>query len=130
MSNLPILFKRLGLKNPFFESGDMTTLEHVFEDFDRFFGPNCYTNEDGDCIYMIEVPGFNKDNLSVELSDGILTIKGDREVKDKHYAGNSKIFKQLTVGEAEDATAKIEDGILTLTVKYPKPEPGKQITVE
>ena len=60
-----------------------------------------------------------------------MTIKGDREVKDKNYVGNSKIFKRLEVGlNVTDAEAKVKDGILTVELKYPQPEPGKQIEIK
>jgi HSP20 family molecular chaperone IbpA len=130
--NLPIK-RKSGLLDRFFNNEslfDFDPFENLTEQFGRFFGPCCYTNEGGDVIYQIEVPGFNKDNLKVEISDGILTIRGEREVKDKYYAGQSKFFKQLTVGDISEADAEVVDGILTLTVKRPQKEPGKQIEVK
>lgn len=105
---------RVGPKKPF-ESA-FSLLDGVFEDFDRIFRPCCYINKAGDGIYQVEVPGFNKDNLTVELSEGVLTVRGNREVKN-NYAGTSKLCKRLTVGDAEDIKAEVKDGILTLTVK-------------
>jgi len=113
--SLPSLFNR-------FLDPDLDPFENLSEQFDRFFGNCCHTDEDGNVIYQVEVPGFNKNNLKVEVADGILTISGEREVKDKYYAGQSKFHKRLTVGEIEDADANVTDGILTLTLKYPKPE--------
>ena len=86
----------------------------LFSDFDNFFNlfrdnEICLTSdENGNNIYEIEVAGFNKDNLNVELNQGILTIQGETDKR--------KIFKRLSLGrEIEDIDAKVKDGILTIT---------------
>lgn len=80
----------------------------------------------------IDLPGFKKDEISVDLKDGYLTInasKGlDRSDKDKEgkyirqerYVGSCR--RSFFVGEnveSGDVSAKFEDGILKLSV--PKP---------
>lgn len=77
----------------------------------------------------IDLPGFKKDEISVELDDGYLTIsavKGlDKDEQDKkgkyirkeRYAGAMQ--RSFYVGEAvtqEDIKAKFEDGILRLNI--------------
>lgn len=86
-------------------------------------------------IYELEMdlPGFKKDQVSVELNDGYLTIsaaKGHDESKKNHdgkiirqerYSGAMK--RSFYVGEAvktEDVKAKFEDGVLKLSI--PKKE--------
>ena len=84
----------------------------------------------------IDLPGFKKDEISVELKDGYLTInaaKGlDKDQQDKQgnyirrerYAGT--MSRSFFVGEdvaQEDIHAKYEDGILRLSV--PKKAPKK-----
>ena len=84
----------------------------------------------------IDLPGFKKDEISVELKDGYLTInaaKGlDKDQQDKQgnyirrerYAG--AMSRSFFVGEdvaQEDIHAKYEDGILRLSV--PKKAPKK-----
>ena len=80
----------------------------------------------------IDLPGFKKDEISVELQDGYLTInasKGlDKDEKDKEgryirqerYSGTCS--RTFYVGDLkkEDISAKYEDGILRLTL--PKAE--------
>ena len=81
----------------------------------------------------IDLPGFKKDELHLELNNGYLTIsaeKGlDKEEKDKkdkylrreRYAGS--MSRSFYVGDSireEDIHAKYENGILTLDV--PKEE--------
>ena len=84
----------------------------------------------------IDLPGFSKDEITVQLENGYLSIsaaKGldkDQENKDgkyirrERYAGS--MSRTFYVGDAltqNDIHAKFEDGILRLTV--PKKEPAK-----
>ena len=96
----------------------------LWNEFDDIFGDSRYVDKNKDLVYEIEVPGFNKDNLSVDIADGILTVQGKREVGEK-YAGQKEVFKRLSIGEAKDADAKITDGILTITLKRPEKKSTK-----
>lgn len=85
----------------------------------------------------IDLPGFTKEELSLELKDGYLVInaaKGlDKEKKEKktgrfvrreRYAGS--LSRSFYVGEdvkQEDIHAKYESGVLKLSI--PKAEPKK-----
>ena len=81
----------------------------------------------------IDLPGFQKDEVTAQLDNGYLTIQAskglDKEQKDKkgkyirkeRYAGS--MSRSFYVGDAiteEDVHAKYEDGILKLSV--PKKE--------
>ena len=83
----------------------------------------------------IDLPGFKKDEVTVDLKDGCLTIsaaKGlDKEEQDKkgryirqeRYAGSCS--RSFYVGDVEpkDVSAKFEDGILRISMpKEPKKE--------
>lgn len=83
---------------------------------------------------FVDLPGFKKDEVSVRLENGYLTIQAakglDKEEKDKHgkylrkerYAGGmSRSFYVGELAKKEDIHAKFEDGILTLSL--PKEEP-------
>lgn len=90
----------------------------------------------------VDLPGFKKDEISVDLKDGYLTIsaaKGlDRDEQDKEgkfirqerYAGSCS--RSFYVGdlEPEDVSAKYEDGILKLSMpKRDKKELPKSSTI-
>lgn len=76
----------------------------------------------------IDLPGFKKDEVSVELKNGCLTIQAakglDREetvkkgkyIRQERYAGSCS--RSFYVGDIqpEDIHAKYEDGILKLTL--------------
>ena len=84
----------------------------------------------------IDLPGFKKEDVNVELKDGCLTINAakslDKDEQDEHgkyirrerFAGSCS--RSFYVGEnvqPADISAKFEDGILKLSV--PKEEPKK-----
>jgi HSP20 family molecular chaperone IbpA len=95
---------------------------------------------------LIDLPGFKKDEISLELENGNLTVtaaKGlDKDEKDKkgklirceRFSGTMQrsffVGKNLT---EEDIKAKFEDGVLTLTVpkkEQPKLPEKKTIMIE
>ena len=77
----------------------------------------------------VDLPGFTKDEVNVELKNGYLTIQAakglDKEQSDKkgkyirqeRYAGAcSRTFYVGEDVEPEDVTAKFENGILQLSI--------------
>ena len=74
----------------------------------------------------IDLPGFKKDEISIDLSDGYLTIQASkgldkdeqdnkgRYIRQERYAGS--MSRSFYVGDVkpEDVSAKFEDGILKL----------------
>ncbi len=97
----------------------------------------------------IDLPGFKKEELSLELTDGNLIIRAakglDKDEKDKktgkyvrreRYAGS--LTRSFYVGEdvkQEDIHAKYENGVLRLTIpkneqEKPKVEDKKYVTIE
>ena len=77
----------------------------------------------------VDLPGFKKDEVTLELKDGVLTIQAvkglDKDETDKkgkyirqeRYAGAcSRSFYVGDDVEPADVSAKFEDGILTITV--------------
>ena len=91
----------------------------------------------------IDLPGFQKDEISVELQNGYLTIQAakglDKEEQDKKgkyirqecYAGAcSRSFYVGEDVEPEEVSAKFEDGILTISVpKAAKKQLPKQTSI-
>ena len=83
---------------------------------------------------IAEIPGLSKKDLSVEVTDGVLTISGDKhklfDVGDakviRRELKESSFKRQIELGEELDRKnikAKFEDGILSIDI--PKVEPAK-----
>ncbi len=99
-----------------------------------------YENNDS-VVVKAELPGVEKDQISVEVKDGILTMRGERkfekEVKEESYHriersyGSFQRSFSLPVSVNQDkVTARFQDGVLE--VKLPKKEQAKpkQIQVD
>ena len=85
----------------------------------------------------IELPGFKKEDLTVELNDGYLTITAEKShdqdkekdgklIRQERYAG--VMSRSYYVGEdlkTEDIHGKYEGGVLTLSI--PKREEQKKV---
>ena len=77
----------------------------------------------------VDLPGFKKDEVNVDLKDGYLTIsaakgvdkdeqdKAGRYIRQERYTGQcSRSFYVGDTVEAKDISAKYEDGILKLSL--------------
>ena len=91
--------------------------------------------KDGNYILEIDVPGYNKEDIQIELQDGYITVTATKneEKEDKHakYLKRERFSgmcsRSYYVGEnvsEEDIKANFKNGILT--IEFPK-EPEKKI---
>ena len=127
-------------------------LMDVFDDFDRDFfrgmarpehvlyGKNAahmmktdVKELDENYEISVDLPGFSKDNIKVDLNNGYLTISTEKSLskedkgkmlRQERYVGTMQ--RSFYVGDSiteEDIKAKYENGVLTLTI--PKKEARK-----
>lgn len=91
--------------------------------------------EGGDIILKAELPGLNKQDVSVNLSDHIVTISGEKKkeekVSDKNfyrversYGSFTRSFELPADVKADQVKAKFHDGVLE--IRMPKTEEAKQ----
>ena len=84
----------------------------------------------------VDLPGFKKEDINIELNDGYLTITASKGLNEEEKNNKGKIVRQerysgvmqrtYYVGEqikAEDIKARYEDGVLKLEI--PKVEEKK-----
>lgn len=83
---------------------------------------------------QVDLPGLKKENIEVELSEGILTISGERSdqrederkgyyLSERSYGAVRRSFRVPESVEADRIKAEFKDGVLTLTM--PKSEQAK-----
>ena len=87
--------------------------------------------------YGIELglAGFNKKNVKVQYKDGVLTVSGQVEDKEKDYIEKGlaarKFFKQFALHDkAVVNDASMEDGILTIKLGVNEPEEIKPLDIK
>ncbi|MCI5773577.1 MAG: Hsp20/alpha crystallin family protein [Erysipelotrichaceae bacterium] len=112
----------------------------LFDDFfDDMFERPTYRNlpsmktdvheKDGNYILDIELPGYNKEDVNIELKDGYVNISATHETSDEEQDSKGNIIRQersfgscsrsFYVGDyikAEDIKATFNNGILQLIV--------------
>ena len=110
--------------------------------FERTWAPAIDIEEkDGEYLLKADLPGLNKKDIHVELKDGYLTLKGERnsehEDKGKNYHRIERVYgsfqRSFKVPEGlteKDIKAKYKDGTLELTIPVPKVEKPKAIRVK
>lgn len=128
----------------------MIPRRHDFDLFDDMFRDPFFNESESKLMktdikekkdkYLIDIdlPGYDKDNIKIEIQDGYLTIhasinkENDDEEKGKYvrkerYVGECS--RSFYVGEdikEEDIKAKFKNG--TLTLEIPKKEEKKQLS--
>ena len=111
--------------------------DHLFDELEKItnhandtYPPHNVIKSD-DMKYDIElaVAGFSKDDITIELKEHVLYIKGDREKrrKDEAYVhkgiSGRKFSKSFRLSEyAEVSGADLTDGILTVSIEVILPE--------
>ena len=96
--------------------------------------------EDAAYVIKAELPGIEKKDISLDVSDGVLTLKGERkheaEVNEDTYYRREMVYgtfqRSFRLPEnvnAELIKADYKDGILKVEIPKPEERKPKQITV-
>ena len=111
-------------------------LDDFFEDFDpvgktKGMDMKCDIYEKGGNVHIeLEVPGFNKNDIKLDVEDGILSIVAhkheEKEDKDKNYYRKERVYgtykRQFNIGNVDEKNinAKFNNGLLEIS--FPKEE--------
>jgi HSP20 family protein len=99
-----------------------------------------YETTDG-VVLKIELPGIKKEDVSVEIKDNVLTLKGERlidpNIKDENYYRKERSFGKFHRSfslqdplKSDLIKASFKDGVLTVEIPRPEEEKPKRITVD
>jgi len=103
-----------------------------------FLAPADVTVSEGDLVLTLDLPGLTADDVSIELVDGFLTVRGERK-RPELAEGTSWLHAERAFGaferriavpggvDADAITASMDNGVLSLIV--PKPERLKPKTI-
>jgi HSP20 family protein len=99
-----------------------------------------FSEKDGKYHLTAELPGLNKDDISINIEDGYLTVSGKKEeekedkgadyyIKETRHGSFSRSFR-LPKKVAEDKIdAKYKDGVLTVVLPHEEAAETKKIEV-
>ena len=92
-------------------------------------------------VLAAELPGVGREDISVEVKDNILTLKGERRVnpkiKEKNFYRQERCYgtfqRSFTLQQNIQPNlikATFKNGVLEIEIPKPEEEPPKQITVK
>ncbi|GHV59062.1 heat-shock protein Hsp20 [Campylobacterota bacterium] len=106
------------------------------------FSPAVNTRESDDAFLItIDLPGVEKDAITVDLKDNVLSISGERkfenDIKEENfyrlesrYGRFERRFSLPDNTDTEKIAAGFKNGVLTLTLPKAQPKGAKQISVQ
>ena len=97
-------------------------------------------DRDEKIVIKAELPGLEKKDISIDVKDRVLTLKGERaygnETKDEKYYRRERAYgkfqRSFTLPDGldpEKINADYKDGLLSVEIPKPEKEEPKQITI-
>lgn len=106
-----------------------------FEDFSSQRGLRI-RETDSDIIAEAVVAGVAKDDIDVNIEDGVLTIKAETRKSEEVDGGEKSSYYQyyytaaLSGGKWDKASAKIKEGIIRITIPKAEEVKPRKLSVE
>jgi len=113
-------------------------IDNKSREFFEFVLPPIDLHQEGNnFIVTVDIPGFNKNDISVTMNGNVLSIKAEKKeetkgrmvMKQRPLAIDKKIKLPIVVKEGQEKvdSAKYTNGVLT--IKIPNLKKGKKISV-
>ncbi len=121
-------------------------LDDLIDDLARISRPQAFNSmkcdvyeRNGNYNIEMDIPGYNKKDISIECENGILTIVAEKknefneEKEDKKYIRRERVYGKVTRSfnftdiDEEKISADFNDGILTVTIPKLKKDESKRI---
>ncbi len=103
----------------FGESGPASLAADIHEDRDHYYA-------------RLEIPGVRKEDVKIELNNNLLTVSAEKKEKRGDEESSLSLTRSISVPDtvkADAISAKLEDGILTVTLPKTEERKPKTITV-
>jgi len=99
-----------------------------------------FDTEQGVSIH-VDLPGVNKEDVSVEVKENVLTIRGDRKTeepvadncyyrRERAFGTFQRSFATHTMISPGDIKATFKNGVLKIEIPKPREIKPKQVSVE
>jgi HSP20 family protein len=127
---------------------NMRFFDRFFDDFglpelseDKQWLPTIDVSETDDhVIVRAEVPGMDKKDINITMSDGLLTIQGEKKQEkeekkenyrfvERHYGSFSRSLRIPNGVDADKIDASYKDGVLKVAVPKSEPEKSRKIEI-
>ena len=139
---MPYGHRRVVAYNPFRELGEMS--RSFWNDTNLNAFRTDITEKDGVYTLTAELPGFKKEDISIDIDKDCLTIAAERkdesedEDKERNYVRRERFYGSYSRSfnvkgiDTEAINASYADGILTLTMpsKTPETPPTRRLEIQ
>lgn len=128
----PFGYRRVSAYNPFRELEEMS--RSFWNDTELTAFRTDIKKQDGNYILEAELPGFKKEDISIDIDKDCLTISAEHKSeeneddkdkgfirRERYYGSYSRSFNIKGI-DADAITAEYNDGVLTLTMPEKTPE--------
>jgi HSP20 family protein len=99
------------------------------------------TEREGKILVRADLPGMNKDDIKVELTDGVLTIEGERKQEHEEESQGfrrsersyGRFYRSIPLPEGaslDQARAQFNNGVLEVSVPVPESQRRRSIPIE
>jgi len=100
-----------------------------------------YNEDDKNLVVEVQAPGYNKDDVSVDVQNGVLEIRGEKHEKEedkgkqRNYMvreSHGNFYRRLALPETVDAdnvSASFDNGVLSVTLPYKELPQPKRIAI-
>ncbi|MBR3663601.1 MAG: Hsp20/alpha crystallin family protein [Desulfovibrio sp.] len=143
---LPTLFTRPAsvdnLFNNFFDDFPRFWLKGVDKQEQSFLPNMDVTSDPQNYTITADLPGMNKESVSLEINNGVLTLSGEKHLEKKEneteqtchlqervFGAFSRSFTLPEDVESEKIAAKFKDGVLTITLPRKTSSEKQQISI-
>ena len=88
---------------------------------------------DGEFVLIADLPGFEKDEISIRFDDGVLAIAADHEMGDETSARRRRVHERVTLPktvEEEEIEASYRNGVLEVRLPIVEEERDAGRTID
>ena len=118
----------------------ISTFEELDKIFDNFWktsnmpSVDIYSEDDKHMVIEMQAPGFNEEDLTINVRNGVLEIRGEtrntQDTKDKarnylmreSYSSFARRVVLPEAASADNISAELDKGVLRITVPVERPE--------
>jgi len=139
-------------RDPFELGGLRQMMERMFEEpffrtpataagWDEGTLPVDISESEGKLVVRASLPGFKKEDIDVQVNDGVLSIKAEHNEetetrnekfyrRERRYGSVSRRIALPGIVHDAPVSAQLKDGVLTLSIEVPEKARPKQIEIQ